>query len=467
MEIVAKLKAAARIRSARMRLVAREPFYGSLVLNFRLKESGRVSTLWTNGDILEYNPLYIARLDDDELEGVLAHEAEHCALKHNLRRGDRDVKRWNIATDYVINRDLINSGFKLPEGAYDDPRYDRYTAEEIYDLLPDEEPKKKKGKDGEQQPQKGAGASGAGGKGKPDKDGEKQKGGKGKGGEKPESGDEEPQEGSGSAGHGEEPDDGEPDEKDGGGAQEQFARPEDDPGMCGSIGDPADEEEAAAIGKQWDESVKDAEALTRMIDPGKLPASMRREEAAVFEKPRVDWRALLRKFIDRAVARDYSFSRPNRRHIASDILMPGRVPDNPSHIVAIIDTSGSINAATLAMFRQQLQDMLDDNAMDKLTIACADTQVYRDKVESFKPGEIVDVKKYGGGGTDFADAMRWASGEIGEDVTAIVYLTDMATSNFGDPKEIPVLWAIGGSDRKSLESWASRSTFGEKIWLVD
>ena len=48
------------------------------------------------------------------VEGVLLHEAYH-VLNHTFyRQGDRKMELWNIATDYIMNRDLLLSGHNLP-----------------------------------------------------------------------------------------------------------------------------------------------------------------------------------------------------------------------------------------------------------------------------------------------------------------------------------------------------------------
>jgi hypothetical protein len=49
-----------------------------------------------------------------KVEGVLLHEAYH-VLNHTFyRKGDRDMKIWNVATDYVMNKDLLLKGHQLP-----------------------------------------------------------------------------------------------------------------------------------------------------------------------------------------------------------------------------------------------------------------------------------------------------------------------------------------------------------------
>jgi predicted metal-dependent peptidase len=44
---------------------------------------------------------------------VLAHEIDHAAKKHCLRRGSRDPLAWNVACDYSNNLFLKDCGFKI------------------------------------------------------------------------------------------------------------------------------------------------------------------------------------------------------------------------------------------------------------------------------------------------------------------------------------------------------------------
>jgi len=50
----------------------------------------------------------------EEIAGVLAHEAYHTYSMHFYTQNGRNPTAWNVATDYIMNRDLIHSGFKLP-----------------------------------------------------------------------------------------------------------------------------------------------------------------------------------------------------------------------------------------------------------------------------------------------------------------------------------------------------------------
>ena len=58
-----------------------------------------------------------------------------------MRLGEFNPRKWNIATDHVINLQLIERGFKMPEGGLADPRYTGMSAEEVYKLLPEDNTK--------------------------------------------------------------------------------------------------------------------------------------------------------------------------------------------------------------------------------------------------------------------------------------------------------------------------------------
>jgi predicted metal-dependent peptidase len=96
----------------------------------------------TDGKSIWWNENYIDFIDRYEVRGVTAHEVFHCVLLHMFRRGSREPKKWNYACDYAVNpfvEQLPNC--PLPAGALlDTVRFPiGMTAEQIYDLLDDDE----------------------------------------------------------------------------------------------------------------------------------------------------------------------------------------------------------------------------------------------------------------------------------------------------------------------------------------
>ena len=116
----------------RTRLLLDQPFFGSLAMHLEMVPDASVPTAQTNGVYLKFNPDFMATLTENEQLGVLAHEVLHPALLHPYRRGDRDPKLWNEACDFAINTQLIEAGFRLPQGALLDQQYKGMSAEAIY-----------------------------------------------------------------------------------------------------------------------------------------------------------------------------------------------------------------------------------------------------------------------------------------------------------------------------------------------
>jgi predicted metal-dependent peptidase len=133
---------------ARSTLFINNGFFGFLAMQLILEEIteplekhkeiyGQVlQTMAVDGVRMYYWPPFVMKLTDRELEAVVAHEVMHCCFKHFTRRQSRDPRGWNVAGDFVINNDLIASGFTLPVPHLADPKYNGMTTEEVYDLLP-------------------------------------------------------------------------------------------------------------------------------------------------------------------------------------------------------------------------------------------------------------------------------------------------------------------------------------------
>ena len=139
---------AVRVEKAVVKMVLDHPFFAALALKMRVKQDYKVPTFCVDGVHMKYNPDFCATLDDTELLTVLGHEVLHLAFGHLWRKGNRSMKKWNYATDYVINNylmkyneDEVAAGrvgpFKLPEGGLLDPKYDGMAEEEVYNLLPE------------------------------------------------------------------------------------------------------------------------------------------------------------------------------------------------------------------------------------------------------------------------------------------------------------------------------------------
>ena len=98
---------ALRVEKSVVKMVLDHPFFAALALKMRVVQDYKVPTFCVDGVHMRYNPDFCATLDDTELLTVLGHEVLHLAFGHLWRKGSRNMKKWNYATDYVINNYLL------------------------------------------------------------------------------------------------------------------------------------------------------------------------------------------------------------------------------------------------------------------------------------------------------------------------------------------------------------------------
>lgn len=237
-----------------------------------------------------------------------------------------------------------------------------------------------------------------------------------------------------------------------------------DPGGCGRVIDACPQFDQAAIAEaraEMQTKVRQAAALARGIQAGSMPAGIKRLIDQL-TKPVIDWRALLRRFIDESTVRDTSWARPNRRFLPAGLILPGSISDGVSHMVIAVDTSASIDNEILNAFASEIDAAMNEGMIDKITIVYADAQVARHDV--FERGDELEIKPAGGGGTAFADTFRWVA-EHAKDARLLCYFTDLYVSDFGLEPDMPVLWAVHG-DSRMFPDLAAKTPFGEAISLA-
>lgn len=110
-------------------------FYAAVAMRLPFHWDNSQPTAYTDYKSIGYNTEFFMGLAAEERVFLLAHEAMHVAHMHNFRVGNRNHKLWNDACDYAINIGLKNAGLKLPQGGLYNKAYEGMSAEQIYDLL--------------------------------------------------------------------------------------------------------------------------------------------------------------------------------------------------------------------------------------------------------------------------------------------------------------------------------------------
>lgn len=187
---------------------------------------------------------------------------------------------------------------------------------------------------------------------------------------------------------------------------------------------------------------------------GTLPVGVERG-FGLLQRPQLDWRTLLWRFLARAPT---DFATFDRRLVHQGLYLE-TLEAVSLRVVVGIDTSGSIDTASLDAFQHELYGVLRAYPGTQAWVLYVDTVAYGPyRIEL--GGDLPPPE--GGGGTDFAPffAAVGAAG-LADESTVAVYLTD------GDgpfPDEIPnypVLWIVtpGGVDEEKFP-------FGDVVRMV-
>ena len=148
---------------------------------------------------------------------------------------------------------------------------------------------------------------------------------------------------------------------------------------------------------------------------------------------------------------DYSWMRPNRRHLWTGLYLPGVIREGVGEIVIAVDCSGSVNQRLLGLFEAEVRSILEGQRPRRVHVMYFDAMVQR--VDTYEAGESVALRPVGGGGTEFGPCFEWLN-EHGIRPETLVVLTDLDGSFPSSIPEYPVLWASTGR---------SQAPFGQVI----
>jgi len=117
--------------------------------------------------------------------------------------------------------------------------------------------------------------------------------------------------------------------------------------------------------------------------PGHVAGRLQQEATAATNR-RVPWQALLARFVSGLRRGDYRLFPPNRKHIWRGLYLPSTGVPGPEHLVAVIDTSGSMSDAALATVLGEI-DQLRTVTECRLTVLQADAVVQQvEEYEAFE-----------------------------------------------------------------------------------
>lgn len=397
---------------ARMRLLSSNGFYGLLLMHIKLGLDKTIEKAAMDSARIVFNPEFVDRLTDEEIDYCLLHMVIHIAMKHCDRKGNyKDEKYWEAA-DIVTNSLILDSyggdmsriflsesGGIQPHLCPDDSRGSEHTVEEVCRMLKVQVELEK----GKEKQAKMIGIVGEG--------------------------------------NGNSEDNESLDNSTGWDNHDRLANENkqmnDSERMLNDIKWQSHIQNAA-------EAMEDRSWATTSKGRGLVPGFAERflEE---LRKPQNDWRALLTDFIQEEVC-DYSFTPPDRRYDGDFFLPDYNDKDiEVKKILFMIDTSGSMSTKDITDCYSEIKGAIDQfNGRIEGWLGFFDATIVEPK--PFEDEESFSIiRPKGGGGTSFDIIFKYVNEKMNDDPpVSIVILTD-GMAPFPDERvtnDIPTLWII-------------------------
>ena len=137
-------------------------------------------------------------------------------------------------------------------------------------------------------------------------------------------------------------------------------------------------------------------------------------------KGKINWKDELYEVIEDAVKFDYKLIPPNKRFAHLGIALPS-LSGTLVKIVIAIDSSGSINDKLLGEFLGEVESIMNMFTNFEIDLIIADAKVQEHLV--LYPGDIINKKIKGGGGTNFLETFNYIEQNI-FDINLFLYFTD-------------------------------------------
>lgn len=392
---VAEKQCAARIVAGKTFIFKNLPIVGYILKKLRVVMTYDIPTMAVDdiGNIY-INPIFGMKITPQEFVGVLIHEAVHVLNLTFLRKKHRRHKLWNIATDYIMNRDIKKDGFALPKGVlepdengiikvkYDDINKGETevdfdisdkSAEWLYAQLEKLAKNAKPSKDGEGEPSDGKGNKGL------DDHIETKKG------------------------------DSKPNAVEGADQPQEL--------------DDVKKEVGKAIQQERMDRMKNVEKNRSASGNGAINNTV-----VTLMTPKVDWKVILKQLIQKVVG-EYTWRKPQKRALAAGYYAPvsNHKPDLKPICLAL-DTSGSVTVEEINTFFTELRSILGTfNGAEVLVVlwhGVAYHHVLLNK-SNINDYQNLVVKNIQIGGTTMSSVADYLKAKnLDANLRAVVYLTD-------------------------------------------
>lgn len=361
-------------------------FFSSLLYGFILEPTNEIKTISLNSieKKVHINPNWFNELNNEHRMTALTHEMLHYVLQHDIRLGAKNPKRFQEASDQVVNNLLNDMDFKLlPESEANlNTSYAKRSVEDVYtEILKkyDEPPEENNN------------------------------------GDSPYSGNSP--------------------------AESNLPNPShangDDPlGNDLSYTQPTNQQQ-----NQRNSDVTKANMANKLAS-SKEAGDMGNVLEQFFEKiadGKLDWKIVLQEHLDSITRGDKSYDRLERRYLPYELYLPSNQSENHIEKVAIaFDVSGSVSEEQIEAFLREMKNVkesCDPEVMDVITFNHNLVQ----ELTFEQDEEIEDISMYSGGGTDLYPVFEKYS-ENSKKPKFLIVFSDLYCPPIENAPDYDVIW---------------------------
>lgn len=190
--------------------------------------------------------------------------------------------------------------------------------------------------------------------------------------------------------------------------------------------------------------VKEFKDRIKQHHSGRLPWGWE-EEFKQAEGGKVPWEHLLARFFSGLRRDDYRMFPSSKKHIWRGLYLPSIGRPGPSHVVAAIDTSGSMGDDELGKVLSEI-DKLRSFSQCRLTLLQCDAEIHKvEEYDEHTHANFIRHRIYGRGGTSFEPVFDWLAEQSRDPAfrpDVLFYMTDGYGSFPEKAPSLPVAWIL-------------------------
>jgi len=469
-----------KLEAAKMGITLRYEFFAVLLfqLKFKIRPAEWVkarsgyATAFTDGVSIYFAREFLEKISVKVIMFVIAHEIYHVAFHHIWRRLGRDAKRWNVAIDLVANILLKDAGFTLWEDALVDESVRGLTAEQVFDLLPDDDSEIPEPMDGISETPQEDSDDGDENENDEQNDENTSENNSDSNNDESHKKEDETSNNDDSDGQG---DEGEEDVDDEEGNGNNDSENKNEQGKNKGKGkkkkndeyscEPDEEqpsqlspqEKVEELMKEWQEHLAAAEQIAEQR--GTMPGNISQQINEIV-RPQLPWNTILARHVSTLSPNDYSYSGgTDRRYSNSGFCIP-QLSEQSADAIIYFDTSGSIfyQQELLKRWAGEVTGMLRSRNINSIRFMAGDTRVTLD--ETIRRTGKLPTHYPGGGGTNFKPVFGQLRKERAKP-DIMIFFTDCYGSWPDKKPAFPVMFIVYGCGEPP--KWGTRVQYTEAM----